>query len=118
VYRRFSRVHSAEELRDLELELVDRFGPLPQPVEMLVELKRIQLLSQPWQIDDIHLEPGYLVLKYRNPGRMRQLVRASNNRLRVVDDRSAYLPLAPEMAQGQPLLALTKALLQQPVVLV
>jgi transcription-repair coupling factor (superfamily II helicase) len=118
VYRRFSRVHSAEELRDLELELVDRFGPLPQPVEMLVELKRIQLLSQPWQIDDIHLEPGYLVLKYRHPGRIRQLVRASNNRLRVVDDRSAYLPLAPEMSQGQPLLALTKALLQQPVVLV
>jgi hypothetical protein len=36
----------------------------------------------------------------------------------VVDDRSAYLPLAPEMSQGQPLLALTKALLQQPVVLV
>jgi transcription-repair coupling factor (superfamily II helicase) len=118
VYRRFSRIQSAQELRDLELELVDRFGPLPKPVEMLVELKRIQLLSQPWQIDDIHLEPGYLVLKYRNPGRIRQLVRASHNRLRVVDERSAYLPLAPDMSQGQPLLALTKALLQQPVVLV
>ena len=118
VYRRFSRIQSAQELRDLELELVDRFGPLPKPAEMLVELKRIQLLSQPWQIDDIHLEPGYLVLKYRNPGRIRQLVRASHNRLRVVDERSAYLPLAPDMSQGQPLLALTKALLQQPVVLV
>ncbi|MFN9198735.1 MAG: transcription-repair coupling factor [Planctomycetaceae bacterium] len=118
VYRRFSRIQTAEELRDLELELVDRFGPLPKPAEMLGELKRIQLLSQPWQIDDIHIEPGYLVLKYRNPARIRQLVRASNNRLRVVDERSAYLPLAPEMAQGQPLLALTKALLQQSVVLV
>ncbi|MFN9375357.1 MAG: TRCF domain-containing protein, partial [Planctomycetaceae bacterium] len=118
VYRRFSRIQTAEELHDLELELVDRFGPLPKPAEMLGELKRIQLLSQPWQIDDIHIEPGYLVLKYRNPARIRQLVRASNNRLRVVDERSAYLPLAPEMAQGQPLLALTKALLQQPVVLV
>ena len=118
VYRRFSRIHSAEELHDLETELVDRFGPLPPAVEMLVELKRIQLLAQPWQIDDIHLEPGYLVLKYRNPLRIRQLVRASNNRLRVVDDRSAYLPLSAEFSEGRPLLAVVKSLLQQPVVLV
>ncbi|MCY2962417.1 MAG: helicase-related protein, partial [Planctomycetota bacterium] len=112
-YRRFSRIASFEELEELTAELVDRFGQLPEPVETLVELKRIQLLAQPWQLDDIHLEPGFLVLGYRNPLRLKQLVRASGNRLRVVDQRSAYLPLADEVASGRKLLVVVKTLLQQ-----
>jgi len=113
VYRRFSRVMSAADLDTLVQELSDRFGNPPEPVEMFVELKRLQLLAQPWQIDNLHLEPGYLVLGYRNAGKIRQLVRASGGRLRVVDQRSAYLPLADEVAQGRKLLVVVKSLLQQ-----
>lgn len=115
VYRRFSRITSAEELEELVTELGDRYGALPEPVENLVEIRRIQLLCQPWQIDDLHLEPGYLVLGYRNPLRMKQLVRASGNRLRVVDQRSAYLPLSDAVASGRPLIVVIKSLLQQAV---
>jgi transcription-repair coupling factor (superfamily II helicase) len=80
---------------------------------MFIELKRLQLLAQPWQIDDLHLEPGYLVLGYRHPGKIRQLVRASGGRLRIVDQRSAYLPLADAVASGRKLLVVVKSLLQQ-----
>jgi transcription-repair coupling factor (superfamily II helicase) len=113
VYRRFSRVTTAPELETMVAELADRFGAPPEPVEMFIELKRLQLLAQPWQIDDLHLEPGYLVLGYRNPGKIRQLVRASGGRLRIVDQRSAYLPLADAVASGRKLLVVVKSLLQQ-----
>src|SRR5213079_320908 len=42
VYRKFSRVDSFEQLTELENELRDRFGPLPEPAQNLCEIKQLQ----------------------------------------------------------------------------
>ncbi len=91
VYRKFSRVESLEQLAELETELRDRFGPIPEPVANMIEIKNLQLLAQAAQIDDIHLEGEDVVVRYRNRDRMNRLAALSQKRLRVVDDRSAYL---------------------------
>jgi len=113
VYRRFSRLASEEQLAEIEQELRDRFGPIPDPVRNLIELKRLQLLAQGWQIDDIHLEQSFVVFGYRNPKRIGELAARSGKRLRIVDGRSAYLVLPPGEAEDQGLLDLLKAVLQQ-----
>jgi transcription-repair coupling factor (superfamily II helicase) len=112
-YRKFSRVETPEQLAELEGELRDRFGPIPKPAQNLVELKRLQLLAQNWQIDDIHLEENFAVFGYRNPERIGELAAQSGNRLRIVDRRSAYLVLPQEERAENGLLTALKTVLQQ-----
>jgi transcription-repair coupling factor (superfamily II helicase) len=112
VYRKFSRIESLEQLTELEAELRDRFGPLPAPVENMIELKRLQLLAQHWQIDDIHMENRDVVLRYRDRARIEKLAAGARKRLRIVDGRSAYLiGRSGEGENFDPVMAL-KALLQ------
>ena len=112
VYRKFSRVESFEQLEELETEIRDRFGPVPEAVMNMIEIKRLQLLAQVWQIDDIHLEEKYVVLRYRNRERIEALAARSQRRLRIVDARSAYLVYQTEEAENLDPVAAVKALLQ------
>jgi len=112
VYRKFSRVDSPAQLAELETELRDRFGPLPEPVETMVELKRLQLMARHWQIDDVHLEKEFVVFRYRDRERIEFLASRSRGRLRIVDERAAYLICRPEETSISGRLSAIKALLQ------
>jgi transcription-repair coupling factor (superfamily II helicase) len=113
IYRRFSRISTIEQLGEIEQELRDRFGPVPDPVRNLITLKELQLLAQHWQIDDIHLEQSFAVFGYRNPVRIGELAAQTGKRLRIVDKRSAYLVLPQGEVDVPELLSTLKAVLQQ-----
>jgi transcription-repair coupling factor (superfamily II helicase) len=113
VYRKFSRVESFEQLAELETELRDRFGPIPEQVGNMLEIKRLQLLAQSWQIDDIHLEDRFVVLRYRNRESIERLASRSGKRLRIVDARSAYFVYQNEDEAATDPIAALKVLLQQ-----
>ena len=78
----------------------------------MIEIKRLQLLAQSWQIDDIHLEDKYIVLRYRNREQVETLASRSRGRLRIVDSRSAYLVYQTEEAEHRDPVAAVKSLLQ------
>jgi transcription-repair coupling factor (superfamily II helicase) len=118
VYRKFSRVESSGQLDELQTELRDRFGPIPDPVANMIVIKDLQLLAQSWQIDDIHLEEKYIVLRYRNREKVEALASRSRGRLRIVDARSAYLIYQTEEAENHDPVAAVKSLLQPNGVLV
>jgi len=112
VYRKFSHVESFAQLDELETEIRDRFGPIPDPVANMIEIKRLQLLAQHWQIDDIHLEDKYVVVRYRNREKVEALASRSRGRLRIVDSRSAYLVYQTEDTGNHDPIAAVKSLLQ------
>src|SRR5262249_23946613 len=56
VYRRLARIRRVDRLEDFRQELVDRYGPLPGPVEWLLRLAELRILAARWQIAGIHLE--------------------------------------------------------------
>jgi transcription-repair coupling factor (superfamily II helicase) len=112
MYRKFSLVGSVELLKELAEELRDRYGPLPEEVQKMVQIRELQILAVRWQIDDIHLEPGYAVFGYRNPKRINKLVRISPAPLRVVDDREACLVLPHNLSGPEELLKLLKNVLE------
>ena len=58
------------------------------------------------------VEDQYVVFSYGSAQRIRQLAASSGGRLRVVDGRSAYLPLQKEVAQPEEILHAVKSLLQ------
>ncbi|HWB08351.1 MAG TPA: transcription-repair coupling factor [Pirellulales bacterium] len=112
LYRRLARVTTLVELRDFAAELSDRFGPRPEVVERLLSRAEVAILSQAWQIDAMHLEDMYVVFIYKNRSRINELARQSGGRLRVVDARSAYLPMGKAVPPPDELYELVKSVLQ------
>ena len=112
LYRRLARVANRSELDDFREELVDRFGSLPPPVERLLTLAEMRIDAHHWRIQSIHLEDRYAVLRYASTRQIRQLAALSGDRLRVVDERSAYLPLPEEVREPDRILKHLKLLLQ------
>ena len=113
MYRKISTAGNFEELDQIQAELRDRFGPVPQPARRLLEIRELQLLARGWQVDGIRLHDGYAFLSYRNPRKIRSLTQVSTATVRIVDDREACVVLPYGMAGDAPeLLPLLKAVLQ------
>ncbi|MDA7979309.1 MAG: transcription-repair coupling factor [Pirellulales bacterium] len=112
LYRRLTRVASEAELTDLSDEIRDRFGPPPEVVERLLKIARIRLLSARWQIDTVYVEDDYVVFRYGIRPQIERLAKESGGRLRVVDGRSAYLPLKRNASDGDAIIACIESLLQ------
>ena len=93
IYRRLSQTNSLEKLRDLESELRDRFGPVPAPARRMLRLRELNLRALSWKIENIHLEDGYAVLRYRDAKLIRMLSFFHQSHLRIVDHHDAYWPL-------------------------
>ncbi|HEV3343000.1 MAG TPA: TRCF domain-containing protein, partial [Pirellulales bacterium] len=112
LYRRLARVTTLAELRDFAAELTDRFGPRPATVERLLGRVELAILAEGWQIDAMHLEDLYVVFTYKNRSRIDKLAKQSGGRLRVVDARSAYLPMGKAVPPPDELYELVKSVLQ------
>jgi transcription-repair coupling factor (superfamily II helicase) len=93
LYRRLTRVSRYDELEDFRTELVDRFGPVPRPVERLLDVTELKMDAAVWHISSIFLEKQFVVFRYDNRQRIEQLVRQHKGKLRLVDEQSVYLPL-------------------------
>ncbi len=94
LYRRLARVSDFTELTDFRAELNDRFGSPPPAVRQLLELAELRIAARHWGVHRIHSEDRYLVLNFLREALIRRLAEHSGGRLRIVDGRSAYLPLA------------------------
>ncbi len=53
LYRRISAVRDAAGVKDVREELVDRFGPLPEPAERLVTLAALKAALRRWGISEV-----------------------------------------------------------------
>ncbi len=104
IYRQLTRVQNQQELEQLREALRDRFGPLPPEVANLFHLAELRLGAQQWAICSIRIEDQFVVFGYLIRALVEELRVRSRGRLRVVDHRSAYLPLPPQALRGPGLL--------------
>jgi transcription-repair coupling factor (superfamily II helicase) len=112
LYRRLGRLRSAERLADFRQELIDRFGPLPPPAENLLAEAELRILAERWQLERIHVEDEYAVLTYRNAQRIDALAKLHPKRIRVADEKTAYIPLEERRPKGAIVAAVVKSILQ------
>ena len=94
LYRRLARSVGDQEIQGMRQEFEDRFGTPPEPVERLLELAQLKSDAAFWLVHTIQMESKYLVMLFSDMGRARQLVKASNGRLRIVDEQSIYMTLS------------------------
>ncbi|MEO2034238.1 MAG: transcription-repair coupling factor [Planctomycetaceae bacterium] len=104
IYRRLSQTNSLQQLSALEEELRDRFGPVPAPARRMLRLRELNLRALGWKIENIHLEDGYAVLRYRDAKLIRMLSFFHKGHLRIVDHHDAYWPLECREEDGSAVL--------------
>ena len=94
LYKRLASVHDTEELTQLQEELVDRFGKLPDPARALLDTHRLRLAAKPLGIMKVDANADSILLQFVpqppiDSGRIIQLIQsrrdiklAGENRLR------------------------------------
>ncbi|MFC7443358.1 transcription-repair coupling factor [Laceyella putida] len=63
LYKKIRGVTTLEEVNDLEEEIEDRFGDLPEPVQMLLKVAQIKAYAIQYGIDAVEQKDGEITLK-------------------------------------------------------
>lgn len=113
IYRRLSQTNSLERLNELEEEFRDRFGPVPAPARRMLSLRELSLRALSWKVENIHLENGYAVLRYRDAKLIKMLSFFHEGHLRIVDHHDAYWPLESPEDDGSAVLEELLAVLSE-----
>ena len=82
LYKRLANATSEEELTAMREELVDRFGPLPEPAQALIESHRLRLFAQALGVTRIDTPAEHVQLQFGaqpavDPGRVIALVQGN-----------------------------------------
>ncbi|MGA9172456.1 MAG: transcription-repair coupling factor [Thermoactinomyces sp.] len=64
LYKKIRAVTKLEEVSDLEEEIEDRFGDLPEPVQMLLKIARIKAFAMAYGIETIEQKDGDIALQF------------------------------------------------------
>lgn len=112
LYRRLARVAEQKQLKDYRLELIDRFGPIPDQTERLLSLAELRIAAHHWGIHSVRMEDNYVVLGYGAPRKIRQLAELAGRQLRIADSQNAYLLLSSEVTTSDEIVICVKSLLQ------
>jgi transcription-repair coupling factor (superfamily II helicase) len=104
LYKRLASVDSIDELELLREELVDRFGPTPEPAQALIACHRLRLTAKPLGVTKIDAGPDRTTLQFvREPpfdaGKLILLVQ-KDGRIRFAGpDRVRIERAAPTLAE-------------------
>jgi transcription-repair coupling factor (superfamily II helicase) len=87
-YKRLAGAAGDDELADLRAELQDRFGPLPEPAEQLVDIVRIRIAARALGVERVEAGEGKAVITFSpgtsiEPQRLVAAIQASRGRLRM-----------------------------------
>ena len=108
LYKRLASVHSMDDLTELQEELVDRFGLLPDPARALIDTHRLRIAAKPLGIMKVDASSESILLQFVpqppiDPGRIIQLIQtrrdiklAGENRLRWTLPASGDASSPPE----------------------
>ncbi len=64
LYRRLARARSAGDLAAFRQEVLDRYGPMPDPVTRLIEVAELRLAAEAAGVASISREEGWLVVRF------------------------------------------------------
>ncbi|WP_323752138.1 transcription-repair coupling factor [Marinobacter sp.] len=104
LYKRIASVKDEAELKELQVEMIDRFGLLPEPAKNLVRQTQLRLMAEAWGIDKVDagkewvrfefgastpVDPLILVKKVQSAPDAFRLEGANSFRFRLNDDSTS-----------------------------
>ncbi|MDD2685573.1 MAG: transcription-repair coupling factor [Gallionella sp.] len=64
IYKRLANCGSMQEMEDMQQELIDRFGLLPEPTEALFDCHRLRILAKPLGISKLDASSEAIVIQF------------------------------------------------------
>ena len=64
LYRRLARARSTGDLAAFRQEVLDRYGPMPDPVARLIEVAELRMTAEAAGVSSISREEGWLVVRF------------------------------------------------------
>jgi transcription-repair coupling factor (superfamily II helicase) len=122
LYRRLAEIEDEREIDGFAAELVDRFGPLPEEVEHLLQVVAIKALCRRANVEKIEAGPKGVVLSFRenifaNPEGLIVFIRKRGSGVRMRSDpkdaRNQQLVFFDEWERPQERLKGTAAILRE-----
>jgi transcription-repair coupling factor (superfamily II helicase) len=111
VYRRIGHASNAAGLEQIAAELKDVYGPIPDEVDLLLQMAQIRLAAGPFAVTSIttsgpHEGGGALVVVFREtPGdKANRLFAKVKGTVRIPDPKTVLLELAPSYFEPKTLL--------------
>jgi transcription-repair coupling factor (superfamily II helicase) len=104
LHRRVALARDRAELRELQGELADRFGPLPEPVANLLSIQEARLIAAELGAESVTLRGGRLTVGplVLGSAEVRELQRALPGALYSVTSREVGVRLAPAAGAAKP----------------
>ena len=104
LYKRLANCESEDELRDLQEELIDRFGAMPPQTQALIESHRLRLLLQPYEIQKLDASEAQITVQFGanppiDPVKVIELIQKDRNTRMAGPDRLIRKVQAPALKQ-------------------
>jgi transcription-repair coupling factor (superfamily II helicase) len=112
VYRRLTRCTDLAMLGELQKDVTDAFGELPQQAEVLFALTELRLLAGMYGIESIIRKDPDVVLKVREANKAQSVLLAAPGSLRVIDETTVYLRPPAVYLQPETLLIMLRNLMR------
>jgi len=111
VYRRTVACRTPADLRQLEADITDAFGPFPKAVERLLELAELRVLARQWKITSIIVEEPDVIFSVTDLAHVQPLFADVSGTVRMPDPRTIHLRLRPAYFEKPTLLSYLRRLL-------
>ena len=99
LYRRLQQVGTLEDLKRVEEEMGDRFGPLPEQVKQLIARHELRVLAAPHSLTGVVQWEDRLVLTFADSEKAEALLAPVKPLMRVMDERTMHLALPKSAAR-------------------
>ncbi len=109
-YRKIAVARTPADLRQIEAELADVYGPLPDEVKLLLDIGELRIAASKWDVRSIVASGNDLVFSFREePGRkVNSLFAGVRGSVRIPDPKTINLRLNPSYFEPQTLITLLR----------
>lgn len=113
IYRRLAACADVAALEQIEQDMADAFGAVPDAVRQLLDMAQLRVLARPWGIRSIIAEPPDVVFTVEDLERVDRLFGcARTGTVRMPDPRTIHWRLPPSYYQGTTLITVLRRLFE------
>jgi transcription-repair coupling factor (superfamily II helicase) len=112
-YRKIAVAKTSEDLKQIESELTDVYGPIPDEVKLLLEQSEIRISASRLDIKSIVASGNDLIISFQNEpnGRVKSLFTNIHGKIRITDPKTVYLQLPTSYFESLTLLSVMRKIL-------
>ena len=113
VYRRIAVAKDDKDLKRLAEELADLFGPVPEQVQVLLDMTELRILASKWQIKSIIISGPDLVFSLEADAATQHLFERAPGTVRVPDPKTVHLRLRKNYFEPETLTSILRKMLRK-----